>query len=215
MSAVESLVLARFEDYPRRSHQRSRGRLAVWQTKFRGPGKILRHLAGHSNTHLIVVSRQGSQAHPQEHSWRHLRTELIFELQNAIQHACLYEGLHVPFWQHFMPSLPRFFLTLGLTTSSNASHSIGRWIIEPRHANISLLFKTENPPQEDHSRRSTRRKKIILIPQVLPTVRLPETSDARGVEPPRLGGGPGGDAEAQGGVVHGVHDDALVLRAVL
>lgn len=70
-------------------------------------------------------------------------------------------------------------------------------------------------PFQDHPTLSTRRKKIILIPQVLPTVRLPETSNTRGVEPPRLGRGPGGDAEAEGCVVHGVDNHALVLRAVL
>lgn len=60
-----------------------------------------------------------------------------------------------------------------------------------------------------------RSKQIRLVAQVLPTVGLAEAHDAGGVEAPGLCGAPGGDAEAEGHVVHVVDDDALVLGAVL
>lgn len=59
------------------------------------------------------------------------------------------------------------------------------------------------------------RKERVLVTQVFSTVRLAEAGDARGIQPPRLGGAARGDAEADGRVVHRHDDHALVLRAVL
>lgn len=58
-------------------------------------------------------------------------------------------------------------------------------------------------------------KQIILIPQILPAIRLPEAHHARGIQPPRLGRAAGRHTEAEWDVVHAKHDDARVLGAVL
>lgn len=76
-------------------------------------------------------------------------------------------------------------------------------------------MQTALEPLPSSHRLSARRKQIVLIPQVLAAVGLPKRHDARRVQTPRLARAAGGDAEAQGRVVHAVHDDALVLRAVV
>lgn len=60
-----------------------------------------------------------------------------------------------------------------------------------------------------------RRKQRILIPQKLPTIRLPKRRNARRIQPSRLLGAPRRDPEPERRIVHAVDDDALVLRAVL
>lgn len=63
--------------------------------------------------------------------------------------------------------------------------------------------------------RLTSRKQVVLVAQELAAVGLAEDDDASRVEAARLRGAAGGDAEAEGRVVHVVDDDALVLGAVL
>ena len=79
---------------------------------------------------------------------------------------------------------------------------------------------SQRPPQRQSSFRSPsppslRRKQRILIPQELPTIRLPKRRNARRIEASRLGRAARRDPEPERRVVHAVHHDALVLGAVL
>jgi hypothetical protein len=85
-------------------------------------------------------------------------------------------------------------------------------------ANMQDLFLLLVLPSSNTHHPSTslsRTEKGIFVSQVLSAIGLPEAHDARGVQPPGLGGAPRRDAEAERGVLHVDDDDALQARAVL
>jgi hypothetical protein len=62
---------------------------------------------------------------------------------------------------------------------------------------------------------SLSREQCILLPQILPNIRLPERHNTRRVQLSRLGRTPRTHAKSQRRVVHAQHHDALVLWTVL
>lgn len=85
----------------------------------------------------------------------------------------------------------------------------------PRTPNTLCLFTILTLSTPPNSSPLLRRKQGILIPQELPTVRLPKRRNARRIKAPGLLRAARRNTEAQRRVVHAVHDDALVLGAVL
>lgn len=59
------------------------------------------------------------------------------------------------------------------------------------------------------------RKQIILIPQILSTIRLPKRHHPRRIQPARLTRAPRRDPKSKRRVIHTIHHDALMLGAII